>query len=107
MLERNSFPMGFSSRSWLGLVLSLLLLTPGTLSGQVGASGLTGVITDPKGVPVAGATITARNEGTNIEWNVTAGNTGTYAVPSLPPGLYTVSAELSGFQKTVSEHVLL
>ena len=106
MFDRNSLHTA-SSAWWLGLALAFLFLAPGRLMGQVGGSGITGVVTDPAGVPAAGVKITIKNEGTNLEWSVTTSDTGSYVVPNLPPGLYTVSSELTGFQKVMTKDLAL
>jgi hypothetical protein len=49
--------------------------------------------------PVAGATVTARNQDNGFECtNVTAAD-GTFFIASLPPGLYTIRARREGFQE--------
>ena len=46
-----------------------------------------------------GASVTARNEGTGFaRTDTTTTDTGDYLLTQLPPGRYTVSAELTGFK---------
>ena len=59
---------------------------------------LIGVIDDAQGAVLPGVTVTATSpqlQGANV--SVTDG-AGQYRFPALPPGVYTVKAELSGFR---------
>src|SRR5687767_6167060 len=66
---------------------------------QASAADLTGTVVDPNGAVVAGATVTARNLGTNIERSSTSGDDGTYRLIGLPPGEYEVTATAATFKK--------
>lgn len=66
---------------------------------QASAADLTGTVVDPNGAVVAGATVTARNLGTNIERTATSSDDGTYRLIGLPPGEYEVTAEAATFKK--------
>ena len=44
-----------------------------------------------------GATVTARNEETGLTRTAVTEAAGDYRLPALPPGRYTVTAELQGF----------
>ncbi|HEX8029622.1 MAG TPA: TonB-dependent receptor [Vicinamibacterales bacterium] len=67
--------------------------TTGSISGQV---------SDQSKAVLPGATVTVRNAETGLERVVVSDTDGRYRVLSLPPGTYTVSAELSGFTKAES-----
>jgi len=56
-----------------------------------------GLIADPTGAPIAGATVTVRNLDTGFARVVTSGSDGLYITPDLPVGTYSVSAQASGF----------
>ena len=62
-----------------------------------------GTVTDPKGAVIPGAKITVKNVGTQISREVTTDNEGNFEVLSLPIGNYEVTAEQTGFKKSVSE----
>ena len=93
----------------LGLVRSLVLvagcLSVGATSAlaQVAAGEVTGVVQDPGGANVPGATVTVTDVGTNRQRVVVSNEEGVYTVPSLLPGAYRIDVELSGF-KTVRQH---
>lgn len=72
--------------------------------GEVGATttgSLNGVVLDPNGARVAGATVVVTNTRTNQSFEVTSNSEGTYSVAELAPGKYTVRASSQGFKDTV------
>lgn len=56
-----------------------------------------GRITDPEGLPLPGATITATEQRTGLTRTVVSAETGAYAMPNLEPGTYTVTVEMPSF----------
>jgi Carboxypeptidase regulatory-like domain len=78
--------------------LSLILLCVATNAlGQTTFGSITGVVTDPTGAVVPGATVTATDKDTGFTRRAgTAGN-GVYTVSKLPVGTYTVRIEATGF----------
>jgi len=91
---------GFAAIGFLCLLGCVLL--PLTAWGQGTTSRITGTITDKTGAVVAGATVTAKNEGTNTSYTTTSSQTGVYVFDSLQVGTYTVTAESQGFKKFIS-----
>src|SRR5947209_12033295 len=84
-----------------GLLISILFATIAFSQGaQTG--GLTGVITDPQGAVVPGATVDIVNEKTGKpERSTTTGADGGYSATLLPPGTYKVEVTAKNFKKTV------
>ncbi|MGH9570288.1 MAG: carboxypeptidase regulatory-like domain-containing protein, partial [Candidatus Angelobacter sp.] len=72
--------------------------------GQTTAS-IKGTVTDPSGAAVAGAKITVKSLG--VERTTQTNSAGDYEVPALPPGVYTVRADKSGFQVQMAKDVPL
>ena len=64
---------------------------------------ISGYIKDPSGATVPGATITVANQ-SGLRRQAKTDPGGFYAIPNLPPGFYTMTAEASGFQKYVSNN---
>ena len=61
-------------------------------------ASLGGIVTDPSGAVVPGATVTATNEGTGVVSTSITNSAGAYSFPRLLFGAYTVKAEQKGFQ---------
>lgn len=88
----------------LALVVLFVLLWPGSLFGQA-LSGMTGSITDPTGAVVGGANVTITNEATGTAAHAVTTGAGTYAFSGVKPGHYSVSVEVSGFQRYLKTDV--
>jgi Carboxypeptidase regulatory-like domain len=84
----------------LGLLLSLAL----PAWAQYGAS-VQGTVTDPSGAAVPNAKVTVTNQATQVSRSATTSSTGFYVVGQLLPGNYTVTVEVQGFQKSVTQNV--
>ncbi len=80
-----------------GLMLMFGILHP-LLHGQGITGTLTGTVTDSTGAAVPGATVTIREAATNAIHTVTTSEKGTYTVPQLPPGEYSVRIEKASFK---------
>lgn len=85
------------------LLALVILFAPfvGTAWAQATTGEITGRVVDASQQVVPGASVTARNEGTGFTRTTISGGTGDYLLTLLPPGRYTVKAELQGF-KTAS-----
>jgi hypothetical protein len=69
------------------------------LLGQGYFGTVSGEISDSSGAVVPGAKVTLLDQQKGYHFSTTSDNTGRYLFASVPPGLYSVSAELEGFQK--------
>ena len=76
-------------------------------SAQEFRGTVTGTVTDPGGLPLPGATVTAVNTTTNETASAVTSSDGLYNLPFLKPGLYTLTVELEGFRKHTQEKVQL
>src|SRR5712692_6467938 len=75
-------------------------VNPGVvLPGSTGA--ITGTVTDPNGAVVAGATITAKNLRTSVEYTTTSSDDGTYIIKNVPAGSYEVTFDARAFKRAV------
>lgn len=82
-----------------------ILLLSLTIIGQTNKGGVTGIVTDAKGEPIAGATVTITNTGTNQSIVVVTSSEGAYSANTLDPVTYSVKVEASNFKKTLVERV--
>src|SRR6266404_5336397 len=74
-----------------------LLVSAGPLWSQA-ATSVRGVVNDPTGGAVSGATVTLTNTESKIERKITTGEDGAYQFSLLPPGTYTLTVSATGFQ---------
>jgi hypothetical protein len=78
---------------------ALLFLTFAPLAfGQGGTGTITGTVTDPTGLAVAGATVQATNAETGGVYTAATTAAGNYTVPNLPVGTYGLSVMVQGFK---------
>ena len=69
------------------------------------ATGLIGNVTDPQGAIVPGVTITLTNKATSATRTTISDERGSFSIPQLSPGTYSIKAELTGFKTVVVEDV--
>ncbi|MFZ0440484.1 MAG: TonB-dependent receptor, partial [Candidatus Sulfotelmatobacter sp.] len=89
------------------LTVALIVLLPLALFGQGYFGTVSGVLTDPSAAVIQGARVTLIDEQKGYRFTTTSDNEGRYLFASIPPGLYSVSAEMTGFEKTVRTHIKL
>ena len=87
------------------LAFSVLASLPAAAQERFGAIG--GTVTDTTKASVPGATINVTNKESGSIRTTVSGSDGTFRVPDLPPGRYTVTIELSGFQKANVDDVIV
>src|SRR5271157_5041880 len=86
-------------------VIVLVLFMTGLLVAQTFRGTILGTVTDPSGNLVAGATVKVRNTGTGLERTTTTSADGSYRIPELPIGTYSVTVTQAGFQTSVTSAV--
>ena len=80
--------------SWVVVVLCFLLNTAwADVAGRI-----SGIISDPSGAFVAGATVTLNNVGNGIKQITTTNDQGQYSFPVVPIGHYELEVKAPGFQ---------
>ena len=88
------------TRVYVGVLAAALLVL--TAAAGVGAqefrATVKGRVADSSQAALPGATITVRNQETNEVATTTSNAEGNYTIPFLRPGIYTLTAEMSGFQ---------
>jgi hypothetical protein len=66
---------------------------------QVDRSGLSGTVVDPSGRVVPGAHVTAVQSSSGLRRETTTSSIGTYDIPELPVGVYTITFSHDGFKE--------
>jgi outer membrane receptor protein involved in Fe transport len=88
-------------------LLLFVLLSTALLVGQTFRGTILGSVTDPSGAYVSGATVKVRNVATGIERTTVTSGDGSYRVPELPIGTYSVTVTQTGFQTAVTNDVVV
>ena len=88
-----------------GLMLVFGLTMP--VWGQYTTARLSGIVTDPSGAVVTGATITVQDVGTGYTQTTKSTSVGQYLFPSLPVGNYQVTVSVSGYSQYVQKGIVL
>ena len=78
------------------LLMAIALSIPA--NAQTFRGTILGTATDSSGGAISGATVTVKNTGTGLVRTVTTGDDGSFSVPELPIGTYSVTVEKSGFK---------
>ncbi len=91
------------------LLLSCLLVVASAQAtfAQLETATITGVVIDASGALVPKATVTVTNVSTNITVQAETNDQGSYTVPSLRPGEYTVAVEAPGFSRALRRGLTL
>ena len=89
----------------LRLLVVFVLLSTAMLVGQTFRGTILGSVSDPSGAYVAGASVKVRNMATGQERTTVTSADGSYSVPELPIGSYSVTVTLTGFQTSITSNV--
>jgi len=95
------------ARRLIVLTLAVLVAAAASAAAQTGDGSLVGYVKDEQGGILPGVTVTAT--GTELIRPVVAitDSAGYYRLVNLPPGTYTITAELSGFSVSKREGILI
>lgn len=97
--------MTLSKLALRGIILLVpMIFVLSTAHAQFRAS-IQGVVTDPQGAAVSGATVTLKNLETNQTLTATTDDSGIYNFNALPPSRYSLAVDKTGFKKQVLENV--
>lgn len=89
------------------LILCLSVgLTSATLA-QVQTGSIKGTVTDDEGIPLPGVTVTASSPAMMGTKSYVTAETGVFRFPALPPGHYSITAELPGFKTLKREEIIV
>src|SRR5262249_11687873 len=96
------------SRAITMLCGTLIIYSLGLYSiavAQTNTATLGGLVTDKKGAVLENVAITVSNKATGLKRQATTDDEGAFTVPLLPPGLYSLRAQLDGFSTAEIETV--
>jgi hypothetical protein len=88
-----------NKHAWSVLALcALLAFLAQAAFAQPDVGTIAGFVKDPTGAVVPNAKVTVKNQATGETRTATTNGDGYYTVPTLPPALYTVSVQVTGFK---------
>jgi hypothetical protein len=99
-----------SLRSFLALssVACLLVAGSGEVSvGQTSTATMTGIVLDQTGAVLPNVTVTITNTDRNTRQITRTNEVGSYVLPALNPGNYSIAADLTGFRTFVQDGIVL
>src|SRR6478609_9695793 len=89
------------------LMLPLIILVFAASAFSQTTANIQGTVSDQSGAAVAGAKITVKNTALGIERTTQTSSTGSYEVPALPPGVYSVQVQIAGFETQLAKDLVL
>ena len=92
-------------RAIIAVALSLSIAL--SLSAQEFRSTLSGHVTDPSGALIPSASVTAINNDTQLSYKAVTTSSGSYQIPYMLPGAYTVTATAPSFKTVIQNDVVL
>ena len=87
------------------LTTALLTLASRSAHAQFNRGTISGIVTDPSGAAVPGATIVVTHSDTGITTRSASTASGNYSIPGLQVGTYVFEAESPGFKRFISTNV--
>src|SRR6266852_4654800 len=109
MVPTSSTGGRYMSRHVPPLLTLVVLFGPSVIQApaQVAQAELRGAVIDESGGALPGASVTARHVDTGTTRTAVTSSAGTFVMPALPIGGYTIKAELAGFGAFTKEGVRL
>jgi hypothetical protein len=83
----------------VAIVLGVCLFVPVAASAQLGTGDLRGRVLDQQSAVLPGVAVMAKNEASGQYRETISSTDGTFSMSALTPGLYEITATLSGFKK--------
>jgi hypothetical protein len=80
--------------------VGIVLIAPALARAQ-SAGSIAGTVVDTSGATVPGATVAITHQGTGTTTTTVTTRQGTFVVPQVPPGAYSVEARLEGFRTAI------
>jgi hypothetical protein len=93
-------------RAWLSAVLFVAIAgVPAFAQGGRTAASIIGTVTDSSGAVIPGASVVVKSNATATEFTATSNEQGSFTIPAVDPGSYTVTVTLMGFKTWMSNDV--
>ena len=105
--SREPSRVGCGRIIWLSLFLAAASIVDAHLGAQVTSGTIFDTVQDPTGALIPNASITATDPSKGVTRTGTASSSGTFSLPNLPPGTYTVQVTYPGFETFSKSGVIL
>src|SRR5262245_29827329 len=92
---------------WASVSIAIVMMVSVGYAQISSTAPISGLVVDPTGAVIPGASVTIRNSATNAQFETLTIENGTFNVPALTPGLYTVTVSLPGFKLAILKDVKL
>jgi len=92
---------------WFLPLILILSFNECLIQAQSASSILAGVVRDDSGSPLPGTVVSAINTATGLERSDITSDSGSYRIPSLPVGIYDLTAQIQGFATQVQKDIPL
>lgn len=89
----------------LAAIFVLFALAAGSAAAQTYRGTILGTVSDSSGAVIPGAKVRVTNEATGLTRETQTSDDGSYYVPELTIGSYSVAVEMAGFQTSVTKNV--
>lgn len=100
----GSWARSGSHRIRLSLSMVFFLL-PSVIRAQIDTGSIVGVVRDPSGAAIAGATVTLKSNATGVTRVVSTNEDGSYQFAAIIPGVYSVQAAKQNFESAISSNI--
>lgn len=107
MQDRLTFALFRRKLLSLTLMLGVIAMLVSAGVAQSTNGTIEGLITDPTGSVVSGATVTITSVATGQTFTATTNTDGFYAVRSLTPGSYSIKVEQQGFSTATADNIVV
>ncbi|HET9789798.1 MAG TPA: carboxypeptidase regulatory-like domain-containing protein, partial [Candidatus Angelobacter sp.] len=87
------------------LLLSVVVMTATSFAQTSATAELRGVVRDPNGAVIQGASVSLRDDAKNIGRTAISNGNGDYVLLAVPPGSYTLTVSAKGFAKLVVKSI--
>src|SRR5262249_24513359 len=106
-VQKGDVMSSFRMRLVFHEILFLSLLCIPLAYSQTSTASLTGTIHDATGAVLPGVSVTVTDIERNTSLSALSNDAGSYVIPVLNPGTYSVTAEFPGFKRFLQEGVVL
>ena len=94
-------------KSIVAIAMGVCLAVPVAVSAQQGTADIRGRVIDQQGAVLPGVNVVVRHQESGLFREAVTGADGLFMMSAMTPGVYEVSAELSGFKKYAQRDIVL